>query len=50
MAGLALNVSQEGAIYSQMLAYRKFPENLFAGSEERKRALRYALNPTTAGQ
>jgi spermidine synthase len=50
MAGLALNVSQEGAIYNQMLAYRKFPDNLFAGSEERIRALRYALNPTTAGQ
>jgi spermidine synthase len=50
MAGLALNVSQEGVIYNQMLAYRKFPDNLFAGSEERIRALRYALNPTTAGQ
>jgi spermidine synthase len=44
MAGLALNVSKEGAIYNQMLAYRKFPGNLFAGSEDRKRALRYALN------
>jgi len=50
MAGLALNVSREGAIYNQMLAYRKFPDNLFAGSEERKRALRYALNPGSAGQ
>jgi spermidine synthase len=50
MAGLALNVSREGAIYTEMLAYRKFPENLFAGSEERRRALRYALNPTTAAQ
>ena len=50
MAGLALNVSREGAIYNEMLAYRKFPENLFAGSEERRRALRYALNPTTAAQ
>jgi len=50
MAGLALNVSREGAIYSEMLTYRKFPENLFAGSDERRRALRYALNPTTAAQ
>jgi spermidine synthase len=50
MAGLALNVSKEGAIYNQMLTYRKFPDNLFAGSEERKRALRYALNPASAGQ
>ena len=46
MAGLALNVSKEGAIYSQMLSYRRFPENLFAGSEEKLRALNYALNPT----
>jgi spermidine synthase len=45
MAGLALNVSREGAIYSAMLSYRRFPENLFAGSEERLRALGYALNP-----
>jgi len=45
-----LNVSREGAIYNEMLAYRKFPENLFAGSDERRRALRYALNPTTAAQ
>ncbi len=45
MAGLALNVSKEGAIYSEMLKYRRFPENLFAGSEEKLRALNYALNP-----
>jgi len=44
MAGMALNVSQEGLIYSQMLGYRKFPANLFAGSEERLRTLREALN------
>ena len=50
MAGLALNVSKEGVIYNQMLTYRKFPDNLFAGSEERRRALRYALNPVSAGQ
>ena len=50
MAGLALNVSKEGAIYNQMLTYRKFPDNLFAGSEDRRRALRYALNPVSAGQ
>jgi len=43
-------VSREGAIYNQMLVYRKFPDNLFAGSDERKRALRYALSSATAGQ
>jgi spermidine synthase len=50
MAGLALNVSQEGAIYTQMLAYRKFPDNLFAGSPERIQGLRYALNSGSPGQ
>ncbi len=50
IAGLALNVSREGAIYNQMLAYRKFPDNLFAASDDRKRALRNALNSATAGQ
>jgi spermidine synthase len=32
LAGLALNYSEETAIYSQMLASRRFPQNLFAGS------------------
>jgi spermidine synthase len=50
MAGMALNVSQEGAIYNQMLAYRKFPDNLFAGSPERIPALRYALSPIAVAQ
>jgi spermidine synthase len=50
MAGMALNVSREGVIYNQMLAYRKFPDNLFAGSPERIRALRYALSRVSAGQ
>lgn len=43
MAGLALNVSNEEGIYSEMLRYRRFPENLFAASEDRKQALRAAL-------
>jgi len=50
MAGMALNVSREGVIYNQMLAYLKFPDNLFAGSPERLRALRYALGPIAAAQ
>jgi spermidine synthase len=50
MAGLALNASREGVIYNQMLAYRKFPDDLFAGSPDRIRALRYALGPIAGGQ
>ena len=43
IAGWALNVSRETAIYSEMLQYRHFPANRLSGSEERLRALRYAL-------
>ena len=32
----------------EMLAYRRFPANLFTGSEEHLRALRSALNPQSA--
>jgi spermidine synthase len=44
MAGLALNVSREGAIYQDMLTYRHFPSDLFAGSEEKLRALRSVVD------
>ena len=43
MAGLALNTSQEGGIYEQMLSYRRFPANLFTGSEARLQALAAAI-------
>jgi spermidine synthase len=43
LAGMALNNSLEGVIYSQMLSYRKFPDNLFSGSEERKRVLMQSM-------
>ena len=43
MAGLALNVSREGAIYQEMLGYRKFPANLFAGSEDKLQVLRSVI-------
>jgi len=43
LAGLALNVNAESIIYNQMLQYRKFPANLFTGSEQRMQALYAAL-------
>jgi spermidine synthase len=43
LAGLALNNSMEGAIYSQMLTYRRYPENLFVVSDQLKPALMAAL-------
>jgi spermidine synthase len=39
LAGLALNNSQEGGIYEQMLSYRRFPVNLFTGSDTRLQML-----------
>ncbi len=48
LAGLALNISQEGAIYSDMLKYRQFPLNLFTGSEEKMQRLMAALTASTS--
>jgi hypothetical protein len=33
----------EGTIYNQILRYRKFPRNLFTGSEDRVRSLMYSM-------
>ena len=49
MAGMALNVSREGSIYAEMLNYRRFPENLITGSDQRKTALRMAMELPGAG-
>jgi spermidine synthase len=43
LAGLALNVSAETVIYNQMLQYRRFPQNLFKGSEAHMQAIYAAL-------
>jgi len=43
LAGLALNNSMEGAIYSQMLTYRRYPANLFIVSDQLRPALMSAL-------
>jgi spermidine synthase len=39
MAGMFLNTYQGGAIYSDMLLYRRFPDDIFAGSMERRTQL-----------
>jgi spermidine synthase len=43
LAGLALNTSMEGAIYADILSYRRFPTDIFTGSPDRVQALRYTL-------
>ena len=44
LAGLALNKSLEGAIYTQMLTYRRYPANLFIVSDQLRSALMSALS------
>jgi hypothetical protein len=35
IAGLGANLYQQEFIFSSMLGYRRFPDDLFAGSQER---------------
>jgi spermidine synthase len=44
LAGLGLNLDESAAIYSGMLAYRHFPEDLFTSAEGRVASLRRALD------
>ena len=46
LAGIGLNLDESAAIYAGMLAYRRFPEDLFISAEGRVDALREGLqNP-----
>jgi spermidine synthase len=44
MAGLAVNANAEQAIYNEMLKYRQYPSNLFAGSGGAVQTLKSMLN------
>jgi spermidine synthase len=48
LAGLGLNLYQSGPIYSEMLSYRKLPQNLFVGSDALKSAVMAGIQ--AAGQ
>lgn len=39
LAGMSLNVDEPDSIYTQMLTYRRFPRDLFTGTEQRVRSL-----------
>jgi spermidine synthase len=39
LAGLGMNLFQNGKIYADMVTNRRFPENLFVGSDKRMQAL-----------
>ena len=43
LAGLGLNLYESGPIYSEILRYRKFPEDLFIGSPETIASLRAGI-------
>jgi spermidine synthase len=46
LAGMGLNVDNPAAIYAEMLKYRRFPHDLFTGSEQRGRVLEDQLSTT----
>jgi spermidine synthase len=46
LAGLGLNLDDSAAIYAGMLAYRRFPEDIFASAEGQVYSLREAIRRT----
>jgi spermidine synthase len=44
LAGTELNVVNDPVVYEDLLAYRQFPDDLFAGSDALKGELRYAMS------
>jgi spermidine synthase len=42
LAGMSLNLYEQGPIYADMIRYRKYPEGLFQGAEERLSRIRMA--------
>jgi hypothetical protein len=43
---MGLNFDQPAAIYSEILRFRRFPSDIFSGSDARLTALRFALSGT----
>ena len=43
LAGMGLNLDQAGFIYDDLLSYRRFPDDLFVGSDQRKQMLRVVI-------
>jgi spermidine synthase len=46
LAGMGLNADNPAAIYAEMLKYRRFPHDLFTGSEQHVRVLEDRLSTT----
>ena len=50
LAGLGVNQFQSDRIYADLLHYRRFPEDLFIGSEALKQSLREAIEHAPGGE
>jgi spermidine synthase len=50
LAGLGLNINQPEAIYRDILRYRRYPDDLFAGSAQSLARLRSAIEHPPAPQ
>ncbi len=50
LAGMGLNLSQAATIYADMLSYRRFPSELFVGTNEWVRAVQRAIEPPNQEQ
>jgi len=50
LAGMSPNIYREHSIFDEMVAYRKFPEDLFVASDDGKLALRAAIERSKAGK
>ena len=48
LAGLGLNKYENAGIYDEMLKYRRFPDNLFVGSDSEKEFLRESMHMDAA--
>ncbi|MEO8260151.1 MAG: fused MFS/spermidine synthase [Acidobacteriota bacterium] len=46
LAGLGLNMNESDTVYAEILRYRRFPADVFTGSEARLAALKSRISPT----
>jgi hypothetical protein len=47
---MGFNLNQGGLIYDEMLTYRRFPEGLFEGSDQRKQMVRILIEPSKSSK
>ena len=45
LAGLGLNANEGDRVYAEILKYRRYPDDLFVGSESTLAALRSRISP-----